>query len=259
MARPNAVSSRFGLLVSSLPRACLTMAGICSAGIDCPEAASVQRTSVCKSTGSRDMLKTFGLKKIVMSFALLAAAACANPPAAEQQATGLPRLSPPAPKPLRNHRSQLRLHPRPQGGARLLCRQPARRHRRDGRRANAAERREPTRPAPSCSSCRARRWSSTIRATTPPRMTGSSSSSTPSATGTKIHVRGATDVVNQFGGNCLTCHAQAEAKWDMICEQTPWLRADPGDAGDGQRDPEHRSALRRRSTCRRPAGGHASS
>jgi hypothetical protein len=38
-------------------------------------------------------------------------------------------------------------------------------------------------------------------------------------TGTKIRVRGATDVVNQFGGNCLTCHAQAEAKWDMICEQ----------------------------------------
>lgn len=39
-------------------------------------------------------------------------------------------------------------------------------------------------------------------------------------TGTKIRVRGATDVVNQFGGNCLSCHAQAEAKWDMICEQT---------------------------------------
>lgn len=38
-------------------------------------------------------------------------------------------------------------------------------------------------------------------------------------TGTKIRVRGATDVVNQFGGNCLTCHAQAEAKYDMICEQ----------------------------------------
>lgn len=36
---------------------------------------------------------------------------------------------------------------------------------------------------------------------------------------TKIRVRGATEVVNQFGGNCLTCHAQAEAKWDMICEQ----------------------------------------
>jgi hypothetical protein len=40
------------------------------------------------------------------------------------------------------------------------------------------------------------------------------------ATGTKIRVRGTTEVVNQFGGNCLTCHAQAEAKWDMICEQT---------------------------------------
>ena len=38
-------------------------------------------------------------------------------------------------------------------------------------------------------------------------------------TATKIRVRGATEVVNQFGGNCLSCHAQAEAKWDMICEQ----------------------------------------
>lgn len=39
------------------------------------------------------------------------------------------------------------------------------------------------------------------------------------AAGTKIRVRGTTDAVNQFGGNCLSCHAQAEAKWDMICEQ----------------------------------------
>jgi hypothetical protein len=38
-------------------------------------------------------------------------------------------------------------------------------------------------------------------------------------TATKIRVRGTTEAVNQFGGNCLTCHAQAEAKWDMICEQ----------------------------------------
>jgi hypothetical protein len=36
---------------------------------------------------------------------------------------------------------------------------------------------------------------------------------------TKIKVRGTTNAVNQFGGNCLTCHAKAEAKWDMICEQ----------------------------------------
>lgn len=41
----------------------------------------------------------------------------------------------------------------------------------------------------------------------------------PSPTGTKIRVRGTTEAVNQFGGNCLTCHAQAEAKYDMICEQ----------------------------------------
>jgi hypothetical protein len=37
---------------------------------------------------------------------------------------------------------------------------------------------------------------------------------------TKIRVRGTTQVVNQFGGNCLSCHAPAAQKWDMICEQT---------------------------------------
>jgi len=36
---------------------------------------------------------------------------------------------------------------------------------------------------------------------------------------TKIRVRGTTEVVNQFGGNCLSCHAPA-VKFDMICEQT---------------------------------------
>lgn len=41
-----------------------------------------------------------------------------------------------------------------------------------------------------------------------------------SPTATKINVRGTTDVVNRFGGNCLTCHAQAKPEWDMICEQT---------------------------------------
>lgn len=39
------------------------------------------------------------------------------------------------------------------------------------------------------------------------------------ATGAVIRVRGATEVVNQFGGNCLACHVKAESKWDMICEQ----------------------------------------
>jgi hypothetical protein len=38
-------------------------------------------------------------------------------------------------------------------------------------------------------------------------------------TATKIKVRGTTNAVNQFGGNCLACHAKAEARWDMICEQ----------------------------------------
>lgn len=37
---------------------------------------------------------------------------------------------------------------------------------------------------------------------------------------TKINVRGSTAVVNRFGGNCLTCHAQAQPAFDMICEQT---------------------------------------
>lgn len=39
------------------------------------------------------------------------------------------------------------------------------------------------------------------------------------AKGTRIHKRGFVDVVNKFGGNCLSCHAQAQPKWDMVCEQ----------------------------------------
>ena len=40
-----------------------------------------------------------------------------------------------------------------------------------------------------------------------------------SAAGTEILDRGATKVVNQFGGNCFTCHADAEPQWDFVCEQ----------------------------------------
>ena len=40
-----------------------------------------------------------------------------------------------------------------------------------------------------------------------------------SKTSTTIHVRGSTDVVNRFGGNCLSCHAPAGPKFDMVCEQ----------------------------------------
>ncbi|WP_033232390.1 hypothetical protein [Ponticaulis koreensis] len=36
---------------------------------------------------------------------------------------------------------------------------------------------------------------------------------------THIRVRGSDEVVNQFGGNCLECHARAEPQWDMVCEQ----------------------------------------
>ncbi len=41
-----------------------------------------------------------------------------------------------------------------------------------------------------------------------------------SAAGQTIRVRGADDVVNQFGGNCLECHAKAKPEFDLICEQT---------------------------------------
>ena len=36
---------------------------------------------------------------------------------------------------------------------------------------------------------------------------------------TRIAGRGFTNVINEFGGNCLTCHSGAEPRWDMICEQ----------------------------------------
>ena len=39
-----------------------------------------------------------------------------------------------------------------------------------------------------------------------------------SAEGTDIAVRGGEEVKNGFGQNCLSCHAQADPKWDMICE-----------------------------------------
>lgn len=38
--------------------------------------------------------------------------------------------------------------------------------------------------------------------------------------GTKISVRGTHEAVNRFGGNCLTCHAQAKPEWDLVCEST---------------------------------------
>ena len=38
--------------------------------------------------------------------------------------------------------------------------------------------------------------------------------------GAAIRVRGADEVVNQFGGNCLACHEKAKPEFDLICEQT---------------------------------------
>lgn len=35
--------------------------------------------------------------------------------------------------------------------------------------------------------------------------------------GATIRKRGHVDVVNRFGGNCLSCHEKADAKFDMVC------------------------------------------
>jgi len=35
---------------------------------------------------------------------------------------------------------------------------------------------------------------------------------------TQIAMRGTGQVTDAFGGNCVSCHSQAEAKWDMVCE-----------------------------------------
>ena len=37
--------------------------------------------------------------------------------------------------------------------------------------------------------------------------------------GTRIKVRGTTEVVNKFGGNCFGCHQKAAPQWDLICEE----------------------------------------
>lgn len=37
--------------------------------------------------------------------------------------------------------------------------------------------------------------------------------------GSKIKVRGVTEVVNRFGGNCFGCHVKARSEWDFICEK----------------------------------------
>jgi len=39
-----------------------------------------------------------------------------------------------------------------------------------------------------------------------------------SSSGTTIRSRGTDTVVNQFGGNCLSCHSKAMPQWDLICE-----------------------------------------
>ncbi|MCO4763650.1 MAG: hypothetical protein KC502_19215 [Myxococcales bacterium] len=36
---------------------------------------------------------------------------------------------------------------------------------------------------------------------------------------TVIGAQGTTDVINGFGGNCFDCHAKADPKWDLVCEQ----------------------------------------
>ena len=38
-----------------------------------------------------------------------------------------------------------------------------------------------------------------------------------SESGSEIRVRGTTEVVNRFGGNCFGCHQLARPEWDLIC------------------------------------------
>ncbi|MFK7864494.1 MAG: hypothetical protein AB8B95_09760 [Pseudohongiellaceae bacterium] len=38
-----------------------------------------------------------------------------------------------------------------------------------------------------------------------------------SAEGSEIKVRGTTEVINQFGGNCFGCHTLARPEWDLVC------------------------------------------
>lgn len=38
-----------------------------------------------------------------------------------------------------------------------------------------------------------------------------------SESGSEIAVRGTTEVVNRFGGNCFGCHMLARPEWDLIC------------------------------------------
>jgi len=38
-----------------------------------------------------------------------------------------------------------------------------------------------------------------------------------SETGSTIAVRGTTEVINRFGGNCFGCHQLARPEWDLVC------------------------------------------
>jgi hypothetical protein len=40
------------------------------------------------------------------------------------------------------------------------------------------------------------------------------------ADGTTVADSGGAKVVNQFGGNCLNCHAKADKQFDLLCEDT---------------------------------------
>ena len=40
------------------------------------------------------------------------------------------------------------------------------------------------------------------------------------ATSTQILQRGTSDVVNQFKGNCFSCHNKADPKFDLVCEES---------------------------------------
>ena len=41
-----------------------------------------------------------------------------------------------------------------------------------------------------------------------------------STDGSKIRKRGFAEVVNRFGGSCLSCHVKARPEWDLICDNS---------------------------------------
>jgi hypothetical protein len=82
---------------------------------------------------------------------------------------------------------------------------------------------------------------------------------TTDAAGTEIVTRGTDDVVNRFGGNCAACHAAAEDRFDLVCEQdhgcAPLPIGDDTIHGIQEADPRpRRTTTGAATTATRPAG-----